>query len=64
MIGAGTSVQIVWDIADIFNGLMAIPNLIGLLLLSNVIVKETDKFKKVRLQERQQAKQTSKQIVS
>lgn len=64
MIGAGTSVQIVWDIADIFNGLMAIPNLIGLLLLSNVIVKETDKFKQVRLQERQQAKQTSKQIVS
>ncbi|PAF14108.1 sodium:alanine symporter family protein [Shouchella clausii] len=64
MIGAGTSVQIVWDIADIFNGLMAIPNLIGLLLLSNVIVKETDKFKQVRLQERQQAKRTSKQIVS
>ncbi|MCH3914520.1 MAG: alanine:cation symporter family protein [Acidaminococcaceae bacterium] len=31
---------------DIFNGLMAIPNLIALLALSSVIVSETDLFEK------------------
>ena len=30
----------VWDLADTFNGLMIIPNLIGLLLLSNEVIKE------------------------
>ena len=34
----------VWDFADIMNGLMAIPNLIGLLGLSGVIVAETRKY--------------------
>lgn len=34
----------VWDIADILNALMAIPNLIAVLLLSNVISKETKKY--------------------
>ncbi len=34
----------VWDAADIANGLMAIPNLISLLLLSGVIVKETKHY--------------------
>lgn len=32
------------DIADILNALMAIPNLIAVLLLSTVIVKETKKY--------------------
>jgi AGCS family alanine or glycine:cation symporter len=40
-VGAVFSMQLVWDAADIANGLMAIPNLIALLLLSGVIVKET-----------------------
>jgi AGCS family alanine or glycine:cation symporter len=31
----------VWLVSDITNGLMAIPNLIGLILLSGVIVRET-----------------------
>ncbi len=57
MIGAGVEARIVWDIADIFNGLMAIPNLIGLLFFSGVIVSETKKFRHVRLQEKQQEKQ-------
>lgn len=35
------ALDVVWDIADILNALMAIPNLIAVLLLSPVIVKET-----------------------
>ena len=43
-LGAVVELQIVWNIADIFNGLMAIPNLIALLALSDVVVSETDLF--------------------
>ena len=40
---AGTlhSLTFVWTFSDLMNGLMALPNLIGLLLLSGVIVRET-----------------------
>lgn len=38
------ALDVVWDIADILNALMAIPNLIAVLLLSPVIVKETRKY--------------------
>ena len=38
------ALDVVWDIADILNALMAIPNLIAVLLLSPVIVKETKKY--------------------
>jgi AGCS family alanine or glycine:cation symporter len=41
--GALLKLQMVWDFADIMNGLMAIPNLIGLIGLSGVIVAETRK---------------------
>lgn len=41
VIGAIASFDVVWMIADILNGLMAIPNLISLLLLSPVIFKIT-----------------------
>lgn len=40
-IGPYMTVSAVWTIADIFNGLMAIPNLIAVIALSGVIVKET-----------------------
>nr|WP_312231940.1 sodium:alanine symporter family protein [Pseudomonas sp.] len=40
-VGAVTSLEVVWTFSDIANGLMALPNLIGLLLLSGVVVKET-----------------------
>ena len=43
-IGPYMTVAAVWNIADIFNALMAIPNLIALLVLSKVIVKETKAF--------------------
>ncbi len=38
------TLNLVWDLADLFNALMAIPNLIGVLLLSKVIKSETDKY--------------------
>ena len=38
------TVSAVWTIADIFNGLMAIPNLIALLALNGVVVAETKKY--------------------
>lgn len=43
-IGPYMTVSAVWTIADIFNGLMAIPNMIALFVLSGVIVKETKDF--------------------
>jgi AGCS family alanine or glycine:cation symporter len=44
--GAVFSLDIIWNFADITNGLMAIPNLIALLLLSGVIAAETKKYLK------------------
>ncbi|QOR35523.1 sodium:alanine symporter family protein [Clostridium sp. 'deep sea'] len=44
--GSWLSLDLVWNIADTFNGLMAIPNLIGLLALSPIIFKMTYKFDK------------------
>ena len=41
LIGPYMTVSAVWTIADIFNGLMAIPNLIALVALSGVVVAET-----------------------
>lgn len=43
-IGSIMSLAMVWNLADIFNALMAIPNLISLLLLSGVIAKETQHY--------------------
>lgn len=42
--GAVMSLSLVWDLADLFNGLMAVPNLISLIALSGVIVKETKEY--------------------
>jgi AGCS family alanine or glycine:cation symporter len=36
--------QIVWAFSDIMNGLMAVPNLVGLLLLSGIVVNETRQY--------------------
>ncbi|MDR1934073.1 MAG: sodium:alanine symporter family protein [Candidatus Accumulibacter sp.] len=38
-VGAMAELTLVWDLADLFNGLMAIPNLVALLLLSPVVFK-------------------------
>jgi AGCS family alanine or glycine:cation symporter len=34
----------IWIIADIVNGLMAIPNLIGLIALRQVVIEETKQY--------------------
>ncbi|MDA0216485.1 MAG: alanine:cation symporter family protein, partial [Cyanobacteria bacterium] len=41
VIGAVAAGGVIWTIADILNGLMVIPNLIGLLLLSGTVFKLT-----------------------
>lgn len=43
-VGATTSLEAVWSFSDIANGLMAIPNLIGLIALSSVLAKDTFKY--------------------
>lgn len=43
-VGPYLTVSAVWTIADIFNGLMAIPNIIAILALSGVVAKETNEY--------------------
>ncbi|MBR2307930.1 MAG: alanine:cation symporter family protein, partial [Fibrobacter sp.] len=43
-IGPYLTVSAVWTSADIFNGLMAFPNLVALVLLSGIVARETKKF--------------------
>ncbi|EFW28677.1 alanine/glycine:cation symporter family protein [Selenomonas artemidis] len=43
-LGAFLKLEAIWILADIVNGLMAIPNLIALLALSGVVVRETRKY--------------------
>ena len=43
-IGSLMELNFVWDLADLLNGLMAIPNIFAVLLLSGVIVAETKKY--------------------
>lgn len=49
-IGATTALKIVWNISDIANALMAIPNLICLLVLSGEIARDMRKFEEERKQ--------------
>lgn len=44
LVGAVVSLDLVWAFADVFNGLMALPNVIGLFLLTGVVVSETNDF--------------------
>ncbi len=46
LIGAVAKLDLVWTFADIMNGLMAFPNLVGLIGLSNVVLLETKKYLK------------------
>ena len=43
-IGSILELNLLWDLADLLNGLMAIPNIFAVLLLSGVIVAETKKY--------------------
>lgn len=42
--GALASIDIIWNFADLMNGLMAIPNVIAVLLLNKMIAEETKKY--------------------
>ncbi len=44
MVGATMDLSLAWDISDTFNGLMAIPNLIGLVVMSGTIFKITKNY--------------------
>ena len=44
IVGCVSPLSFVWDVADTFNGLMAIPNFIGLFALSGVVAAETKKY--------------------
>lgn len=44
MLGSVVTLKAVWSFSDIANGLMAVPNLISLLALSGVVVKETREY--------------------
>ncbi len=44
MVGSVLSLPLVWSLADVTNGLMAIPNLVALLVLNKVIVAETKHY--------------------
>ncbi len=44
IVGATTSLEFVWNFSDLMNGMMAIPNLIGLLLLARVVKAETERY--------------------
>lgn len=43
-VGAVAKLSLVWNISDTLNGLMALPNLIGLLMLTPVVVSETKQY--------------------
>jgi AGCS family alanine or glycine:cation symporter len=44
MVGAMMKLEFVWNFSDLMNGMMAIPNLIALLLLSRVISSESNRY--------------------
>ena len=44
VVGATTSLDVAWDVADTFNGLMAIPNFVALFTLSGVVAKLTKEY--------------------
>jgi AGCS family alanine or glycine:cation symporter len=44
IVGAMTKLEFVWNFSDLMNGLMALPNLIALLLLSKVVKEETERY--------------------
>ena len=56
VLGATLKVDLVWSLADLFNGLMVIPNLIALLALNKVVVASLDDFEsKLAMHEKTQS---------
>jgi len=48
IVGAMMKLEFVWNFSDLMNGMMAIPNLIALLMLSKIVKQETDRYFKSR----------------
>ncbi|MCW7552063.1 alanine:cation symporter family protein [Endozoicomonas gorgoniicola] len=46
LLGCMLKVELVWELADMFNGMMVLPNLIGLLILGKVVTKRVREFEK------------------
>ena len=59
--GAVLELDVVWKIADITNGMMALPNLIALAAMSKIIVSETDYFLKLVKREKQLSNAATKE---
>lgn len=51
-LGAILELNLVWNIADILNGLMVIPNVIAIWLLSKIIAEETKKYKGIHINDK------------
>lgn len=52
ILGAKFEIDTVWSLADVFNGLMVIPNVIGLLILSPLVFESMGEYKKLPKSER------------
>lgn len=61
--GAFIKLDVIWVLADIVNGLMAIPNLIALIGLSGVVVAETKKYH-AHLKEQEQAETVEEKVTA
>lgn len=59
IVGATSELDVVWSLADVLNGLMAAPNLIGLIGLSGVIVFETKRLKEKMKEEKAEKEKVS-----
>ena len=46
-IGSTQKVELVWELADLFNGLMVIPNLIALIVLYKLVVNTSSEYDKL-----------------
>lgn len=58
LLGSLAKVDLVWNLSDLFNGFMALPNLIALLVLYKLVVKATDEYRKlhpVKTKEKEQS---------
>lgn len=51
-LGQASGFQVVWTFSDVMNGAMAVPNLIGVILLSGVVARETRAYLQLRGRER------------
>lgn len=47
-LGCGLKVDLVWQLADLFNGIMVFPNLIALIGLSAIVKKKLDEYEKIK----------------